>query len=227
MSNSSGILLVAATGAEMRCFGFKEDLKPGFHFQAKGDAVSALITGVGIPATAFHLGRILNAYPFALALNAGLAGSFDEQIVPGDVVEVTEESFGDLGAEDHENYLDLFQLGLVGRDEFPFNTGRLFPLSGRLPSLGIRQVRGTTVNTVHGAEHSIRAFRNRNTANIETMEGAAFVYACNVMKVPSLQVRAISNRVEARNRSAWKVNQALEALAAFFNDKWPAITNLS
>ena len=35
------------------------------------------------------------------------------------------------------------------------------------------------------------------------MEGAAFMYACLIAGVPFAQVRAVSNRVERRNRAAW------------------------
>jgi len=46
------------------------------------------------------------------------------------------------------------------------------------------------------------------------MEGAAFMYACLVSRVPFAQVRGVSNVVERRNRAAWKVAEAIDALAA-------------
>ena len=45
------------------------------------------------------------------------------------------------------------------------------------------------------------------------MEGAAFMYACLMHGVPFAQIRAVSNVVERRNRSSWKVQEAIEALA--------------
>jgi futalosine hydrolase len=46
------------------------------------------------------------------------------------------------------------------------------------------------------------------------MEGAAFMYACLIHEVPFAQVRAVSNVVERRNRSAWKMADAIESLGA-------------
>lgn len=45
------------------------------------------------------------------------------------------------------------------------------------------------------------------------MEGAAFFYACLSAGVPCAQVRAVSNYVERRNRAAWKLGDAIAALA--------------
>jgi len=44
------------------------------------------------------------------------------------------------------------------------------------------------------------------------MEGAAFMYACLIAGVPFAQVRAVSNRVERRNRAAWDLAGAIENL---------------
>jgi len=58
---------------------------------------------------------------------------------------------------------------------------------------------------VHGNEDSIAAIRRRQKPQIESMEGAAFMYACIIHKVPFAQVRAVSNVVERRNRAAWNI----------------------
>jgi len=47
---------------------------------------------------------------------------------------------------------------------------------------------------------------------VESMEGAAFMYACMVHQVPFAQVRAVSNMVERRNRGSWKMADAIRAL---------------
>jgi futalosine hydrolase len=49
---------------------------------------------------------------------------------------------------------------------------------------------------------------------VESMEGAAFMYACLIYGVPFAQVRAVSNIVERRNRRAWKMDEAVEGLCA-------------
>ena len=73
-------------------------------------------------------------------------------------------------------------------------------------------VTGVTVNTVHGNERTIESVRARCQPDVESMEGAAFMYSCLVAGVPFAQVRAVSNKVERRNRAAWKIDQAIAAL---------------
>ena len=56
------------------------------------------------------------------------------------------------------------------------------------------------------------AIVKRFSPQVETMEGAAFMSACLVHKVPFAQVRAVSNIVEKRNREAWKIPESIKAL---------------
>ena len=71
---------------------------------------------------------------------------------------------------------------------------------------------GITVNTVHGSERSIAAVTERFQPQVESMEGAAFMYACLIHGLVFAQVRAVSNIVERRNRAAWKIATAIDAL---------------
>jgi len=70
-------------------------------------------------------------------------------------------------------------------------------------------VQGITVNTVHGHERSITEVRERCQPQVESMEGAAFMYACLVNHIPFAEIRAISNVVERRNRAAWRMAEAI------------------
>jgi futalosine hydrolase len=86
------------------------------------------------------------------------------------------------------------------------------PALAPLPSL--RAVNGITVNTVHGNDDSIARTTRRFSPDVESMEGAAFMYACMVQSVPFAQVRAVSNMVERRNRAVWKLDEAIAHLGA-------------
>jgi futalosine hydrolase len=44
------------------------------------------------------------------------------------------------------------------------------------------------------------------------MEGAAFFYVCEQTKTSCLQIRAISNVVERRNRENWQIELAIKSL---------------
>ena len=176
--------------------------------------VDVLTTGVGMVATAVWCSRALAAEHYDLALNFGLCGSFEPSIPVGAVVHVTSDRIAELGAEDGEHFITIHDLQLLDKNDFPFENGML--VNGAIPPLAplqpLRQVAGITVNTVHGSEKTIDAVRERVQPDVESMEGAAFMYASLIAGVPFAQVRAVSNVVERRNRSAWKIEQAIRAL---------------
>ena len=97
-------------------------------------------------------------------------------------------------------------------DEQGFGESKIIPLKTRINLPALKQVRGITVNTVHGNRQSIGAITERLRPQVESMEGAAFFYACNDARLPSLQLRAISNTVEERNTANWNIPVAVENL---------------
>jgi futalosine hydrolase len=207
------ILLVAATVPELQACtshevkqGFVRELEPG---------IDSLVTGVGCTATAFQLGRVLATGHYRLAINLGVAGSFDPDFPPGTVAEVVSDEFGDLGADDKGTFLSLFDLNLSDPNQFPFREGRLSPEQVQ-STVAWPCVHASTVQTTHGEAEQIRRFKARSKVSFESMEGAAFFYACMLSGVPCRQFRAVSNRVTPRDREAWKIPEALEALGVFF-----------
>jgi futalosine hydrolase len=211
------ILLVAATPFEIApTLAFLEqDFKKqeGASFEKNGLQVHVLLTGVGMTATAWHLGRAMARYRPDWALNAGVAGAFDRSLRLGDTVQIITDRFGDLGVEEADGrFTDLFELGLTASEEPPFEQGLLrnpgAEASGFLPT-----AHGLTVNRVHGSASSIEAIRNKYPdTQVETMESAAFFHACLLANVPFAAIRSISNSVEPRNRDAWKLGLAIEQL---------------
>jgi futalosine hydrolase len=202
------ILLVAATQAEINPFllhhGFQNlsvrEKQIGEH------QVSVLISGVGMVATAFAMGSYCTEKTFDLAINAGIAGSFDKAIQPGDLCRVSEDILAEFGAEDGSNFLSADTIGL-GKSLFSSGSVSGFPGYDQLIN-----VKSVTVNKVHGNEKSIAEFVERFNPQIETMEGAAFFYACEQAGKPGIQIRAISNVVERRNRANWQVELAIKNL---------------
>lgn len=193
------ILIVAATEAEIAPL-----------VEVLGSDIETLVTGVGMTATAFALGRHLASRRYDLAINLGIAGSFDRTIALGSLVEVSEDTFAELGAEDDARFLPLSALGLGDVAFAP--TAKLRDLDG---SQSLPQARGITVNTVHGNCGSIERVVARLAPQVETMEGAAFFYACGQASIPCLQIRAVSNYVERRNRDAWRIGLAIANLNRF------------
>lgn len=169
--------------------------------------VELLTTGVGMVATAARCARALAAGTVDCALNLGICGSFDPALPPGTVVHVVRDRLAELGVEDGETFRTLAEIGLADES---LVVNHAPPASVRLAALPA--VSGITVNTVHGHPATINAVVRRWQPQVETMEGAAFMYACALSGVPYAQVRAVSNVVERRNRAAWRVKEAIDAL---------------
>lgn len=214
------ILVVAATSFEIAPFA--NHLERHFIKTEKGNyrsnhiEFSILVSGIGMMQTAFHLTDAINSYRPHFCLQVGVAGAFDKTIELGKLVIVREELLGDTGAEDHEQFIDMFDLGLVKKSEKPFSNKKLvnnfqdFPIKLSLPF-----VTGITVNTVSGCTKTIAARAAHFDADIESMEGAAFHYICLKKNIPFLQVRALSNYVEPRNKDQWQMDLAIENLNAW------------
>ncbi len=201
------ILLVAATALEMKT------LQGYFHFKDTGfkadkNNVDLLITGVGMVATAFALGKKLAEKKYDLVVNAGIAGSFNRDLQIGDTVIVKQDTFFEFGAEDDAGFLSLKDLNLGEITYFPTYAFENEKINTWLADL--KKVKAITVNKVHGKHKSIQKTISTLNPDIETMEGAAFFYACQQMKIPAIQVRSLSNYVEKRNQENWNIRLAVE-----------------
>lgn len=213
------ILIVAATRFEVRpladkfAYVQKEDDSLA-HYQFRNNKVDILITGIGMTPMAYYLGKQLPGSNYDVVINAGICGSFSDALPIGKVVNVTEESFCELGAEDNDQFLSLFELGLMDPDEPPFRSGKLLNNSTPKGSVlrKLDRVRGITASTIHGHPETIRKIRELFHPDVESMEGAAFFYACLTSSVPFHQVRSISNLVEERDKSKWDIPLALANL---------------
>jgi futalosine hydrolase len=211
-------LIVSATALEIQPllanFKYQEKLSERLHLYAfEGKEIAVLITGVGLTATAFQIGKALGRHTFLRAINLGIAGSFRSDIAIGQVVQVVSDAFGDLGAQDGDSFLSLFDIGLLEKNEQPFLQGRLHSTLHGIPALGnLAKVNGISVNCVHGEENSIKRVVERLSADTESMEGAAFFYCCISEGMPCAQVRAVSNMVERRNRANWNIPLAVKNL---------------
>ncbi len=210
------ILIVSATAAEVQPFMQLHSLssKSIQTFHTKEHSATLLITGVGMAITAFALGKLLDGEKFDLALNIGVSGSFNNKLKIGSVVQVVKDRFGDLGVEDDEIFLDVFNLKLIEANEFPFQDGWIHN-SSVLQSAALQllpKVSAITVNKAHGNEKSIVKIAAHYSPDIESMEGAAFCYACAMSRIPYLQIRSVSNKIEKRNQRNWDIPLAVKKL---------------
>lgn len=195
----TGILLVSATPFEI------EPTQAFLRTHVLNNCtVTTCITGVGMVNTAFELGK-LNGRAFDLAINAGIAGSFGA-FKKGEVINIMRDRFSELGAEDGAEFLSIDAMGF-GKQEAILEHVIENAVTERLPK-GC----GITVNQVHGFEPSIQKITVRCQPDVETMEGAAFIHAANAFGWKAIQLRAISNMVETRNRANWDIPLAIKKL---------------
>ena len=171
------ILFVAAVEFELN---LARVIRPG-----TGD--SFLCTGMGPEATRRALSPVLAAGGFDLAVDLGVAGSYDTDRFPvGSVVQVTAERFG----------------GQPGA-----------PLRNPAPPACLAALPQAVGNTVPALAPQYRCAQ----ADVESMEGAAFFEACLATGVPFAEIRAVSNAVGEEDRSRWNIPLALKNLQAFLN----------
>lgn len=194
------LLIVAATEFEIAPF-LKKNIK-----------ADVLITGVGIPATVFHLTEKLIAKSYDLAFQAGIAGTFTTNFNLGEVVMVKEDTFGDLGIDEHGNFSTLFDARFLGKNDFPYTNGFLknnnpFFEKNKLPA-----VKAITLNKITDNRLQIQNIQQKFSAEVESMEGGAFHYVCLQKKINFLQIRSISNVVGERDKTKWQMKKTIENL---------------
>ena len=195
------VLLISATEFE---------IKP---FLTQNEKTDVLITGVGIPNTVYHLTKKLETKSYDLVIQAGIAGTFDEQILKGSVVIVKQDTFGDVGMEEKESFKTLFETGFAKPNDFPFRDGWLLNENKYLSNQTVRVVNGITVNKITDDEKIIKRMKEKFKPDIESMEGAAFHFVCLHEKVNFLQVRSISNIVGDRDKKNWRMKDAIGNLS--------------
>ncbi len=183
-----------------------------FHYEYKGHEIHPLVTGIGAMKTAFAMARFNEATNLDLAINAGVAGSYTRDLKLGTVVNVISDRFADLGVEEADgSFTDVYDLELEAKNKYPYTDGALVN-DGLKYSFDIKEVKGLTVNKVHGTPESIDRILAKYQADIETMEGAGFHYACKNMDIQHIQLRGLSNYVEPRNRAGWQIELAIDKL---------------
>ena len=206
------LLIVAATPFEI------EPLAKHFAMSVPGreilcsneyNTLSILITGVGMVNTAYCMGRCLDTN-FDFVINAGICGAFHKSLPLGEVVHVVSDTLSEMGAENDTDFITYPDLGLGGTNTYSNKGLEKTDLLTKL-----RQVKGITVNKVHGNEVSIKKTIAHFNPDIESMEGAAFFRGCAHFRGTCVQVRSVSNYVEKRDKSKWNIPLAISNLNSF------------
>ena len=215
------ILLVSATYLEIEplllLFNFEKEVNQKLkQYTYNNHHIDVLIPGVGMTCTAYWMGKTLNNKIYDIALNVGLAGSFDDNFKIGDVVNISKDEISELGAEDGESFLSLIDMDLIMDEDFILNNGVMentICIKNEVID-ALPKVKAITVNTTHGDSESIKKAIRLFHPQVESMEGAAFFYACLLEGITFAQVRSISNKVEQRNKDNWNIPLAVKNLCS-------------
>jgi futalosine hydrolase len=200
------ILLVAATKFEIQpTLVFLE--KNNYH--VNGHSIDVLITGAGQVNTTYLLTANLQNKKAGLVIQAGIAGHFTNRLALGQTVLIKQDTFGDLGLEEKENFTTLFEAGFAGKDDYPFNNGWLVNTNDVFNHSSLDAVKAVSVNKVSDSLLQRQQLMDHFAAEVESMEGAALHYVCLQEKIPFIQIRSISNTVGERDKSKWALKEAI------------------
>ena len=211
------ILAVAATDLEM------QPLEQLLAVDGPACSCATLIAGVGPVETTLRLTRYLERRDplIDMVLNFGVAGAYlpEEPTERGhagllDLCLAEQEILGDFGIcfADH---IEAFDEKLGGSRVFPLDQTLLSRAREILArhQLACRCGNFVTVSAASATRQRGTMLAARYQGLCENMEGAAVARVCAEFSLPLLEVRAVSNLVEDRDLSRWKMAEAC-ALAA-------------
>jgi futalosine hydrolase len=176
--------------------------------------------GIGLVNTSHALTVALQQINPELVIQTGIGGAYlQADLNIGDLVLATEENNAELGVITPNGWQPANEIGIpvLKTDREFFNT---YPLEKRLVEEAERALQETQEKVVSGPFVTVQQCSGRTdignelsqrfNAICENMEGAAATHLCLQYSVPFLELRAISNQVEDRNRDAWDIPLALE-----------------
>ena len=203
------ILITAATLREL------DSIKQAAKYNAD---IRYLVSGIGAVATCYSLTKALLSEKFDAVIQIGIAGAFHKYCDSSKVVVINRDCFADFGVDDRGIFTPAANKGfLIGDNIYTSGGWLLNPCPTAFPEwkklLCVPEATAITVQTVSGSTERISEMQRIYNPDIETMEGAALFYTCIKQNIPFMALRAISNKVEPRNKSAWDIDGALKALA--------------
>lgn len=205
--NEKRILVMTAVTVE------KEAVLRGLQNDNRFDV---LLAGVGPIAAAMNTAKALATTKYDLVVSAGIGGGFSDKAQVGSLVIADQIVAADLGVETSEGFSSVDQLGF-GSSRVQTNLDLSSLVTEALLKANLTVVSGPvlTVSTVTGTGESAAKLAARVPgATAEAMEGYGVALAAQDRGIPVLELRAISNVVGPRDRSAWRIEEALQVLTA-------------
>lgn len=181
------------------------------------EKVHRFVTGVGPVETSVRLMALLHRLSGQLkgVVNFGVGGAYvDSSGSPRadllDICLAEKEVLGDFGVCLAEGIERITGKGLEAPDTFVMDKNMLDLASQALQGGQIQFHTGNfvTVSCTSGTAVRGAVLARQYSGICENMEGAAVARVCREFKLPCLEVRCISNLVEDRDISRWKLKQA-------------------
>ena len=166
-----------------------------FEFKLNQLSVFPVVFGPGILQTSFGISRYKKIEEIDLLIYGGIAGAFHTELDLGKVVNVTSERIIDQGLiSAAKPFQDFFDLEIMNPNKFPFSEG-LIQNEDENDPLNLTQIHGATSNTFVLDEDKIQSFHQKHPFDILSLEGAAVHYACKMLDLNFIQIRAISQNL--------------------------------
>lgn len=187
-----------------------------------GRAVILLPAGMGKVNAAQAATALLESRRVRGILNFGVAGAYPGSgLEVGDVALASACIYGDEGVEAPTGWMSTEGIGIPLLERRGVRTFNEFALDGArvqraresLEAEGIRAAVGpfVTLSACSGTAARGEELTQRFGALCEGMEGAALAHVAALYDVPFVELRAVSNHVEDRDLSRWRLRDAAEA----------------
>lgn len=200
----SGLILIP-TDAE------RQSIESAIEFDARRWSIETI--GFGVIAAGIETARVIEAIRPSIVILAGIAGLFpqhqDEATRVGDAIWFDSVAVDGIGIGQGDALVDALDLG--------WNWCHSVSSGKRIKCHAPPKTKSAMLLTVCSGSADIadaeRRSRIHPDAIGEDMEAFAVAYACRSADVPCSIVRGFSNLVGRRDKSDWRIDQALASVA--------------
>jgi len=183
----------------------------------------AVVLGVGLLEFTTNLSVLLSRFaaegPFTHVVLAGICGAYPGRgLNIGDVVRVDSEIVGDLGVVESDGSFTPWHkvCATSANGSVPQTSAQVYESSllRGVPAWlsNLKPVAGLSVNCCTGTASMAKERVENFNVDVESMEGAACFSICHAFGVPCYEIRAVSNFATTRDKSTWRIQDALESL---------------
>ena len=177
--------------------------------------------GLGKTNAAHAATRLILKYVPAFVISFGIGGAYPSSgLKKGELAVATKEIYADEGVILNNRFETLETIGIPlvkisGKryfNEFPLDNklAREAIAAGLRTGTKVKPGVFATVSSCTGTKKRALEISSRFNAICENMEGAAIAHICCLYKIPCIEIRGISNIVEARDVSKWDIDLAAE-----------------